>query len=130
MPIEIISERHRVTTHEYSRAFMNRSDNGLFLFDSDEYGYVDVDALKRDKPEAYDSWKKCMDGTFDVVDQGVWDFGNSYVEPAIGRCDCGAEVVLDDPMTNECEKCGALYNSSGQRLRPESEWEEPWYDLD
>jgi predicted Zn-ribbon and HTH transcriptional regulator len=40
------------------------------------------------------------------------------------KCTCGAEVFLDDPMTNECESCGTLWNSAGQELRPQNEWEE------
>lgn len=43
----------------------------------------------------------------------------------LGKCRCGAEVQLDS-FTNECQNCGALYNMSGQSLRPASEWEEDW----
>lgn len=39
-----------------------------------------------------------------------------------GICDkCGCEVVLNDPLTNECA-CGALYNAFGQSLAPRDEW--------
>ena len=47
---------------------------------------------------------------------------------AIGKCDCGARLdMLNDRDyydTIECERCGRLYNSSGQLLRPRSQWEE------
>ena len=34
------------------------------------------------------------------------------------KCErCGCDVELADSLTNECEKCGALYNGFGQRLR-------------
>jgi len=46
----------------------------------------------------------------------------------IGTCHCGAEIDLTDPMTNVCECCGRMYNSCGQELRPEEEWEEPLDD--
>lgn len=47
--------------------------------------------------------------------------------PAEGTCDCGERLVLED-FTNECPKCGLLWNGFGQALRPECEWEE--YDDD
>jgi hypothetical protein len=43
--------------------------------------------------------------------------------PAWGRCDdCGQIVSLPD-FTNTC-RCGAEYNSSGQRLADRSQWGE------
>jgi len=47
-------------------------------------------------------------------------------DPPEGKCHCGSIVVLYDCMTNECEKCGTLYNGSGTELRPMNEWEEDW----
>lgn len=44
-------------------------------------------------------------------------FRSHWVEPAVGRCSCGREVVLSDPLDNECE-CGACYNMSGQAVIP------------
>ena len=44
-----------------------------------------------------------------------------YGSPAIGRCECGAEVELGG-FTNTCERCHADYNSSGQRLAPREDW--------
>lgn len=41
-----------------------------------------------------------------------------YVEPAIGICEeCGSDVVLDDPLNNQCSGCDANYNMSGQRVK-------------
>jgi len=34
----------------------------------------------------------------------------------VARCKCGAEIHLVDPMDNECEACGRLYNMSGQEV--------------
>ncbi len=34
-------------------------------------------------------------------------------------CDCGETIYLTDPLTNECSKCGKLFNSCGQELDPE-----------
>lgn len=30
---------------------------------------------------------------------------------------CGKELWITDPLTNECDNCGALYNGFGQRLK-------------
>ncbi len=45
-----------------------------------------------------------------------------YYVPAIGKCHCGEEVVLDGFIC-ECD-CGADYNMSGQRLAPREQWGE------
>jgi len=45
------------------------------------------------------------------------------VEPAVWKCDCGTELLCED-FTNTCEKCGADYNQSGQRLAPREQWGE------
>ena len=39
------------------------------------------------------------------------------------ECDCG-DIVYLDGFTNECYKCGALYNGFGQQLAPPEEWDE------
>lgn len=41
-----------------------------------------------------------------------------YVEPAVGKCHCGAHVELHDPLTNVCDKCGRGYNMCGQEVNP------------
>lgn len=38
-------------------------------------------------------------------------------------CVCGATVYCDD-FTNQCDKCGAFYNTFGQRLANPSDWDE------
>ncbi len=40
-----------------------------------------------------------------------------YWNPAVLRCDCGKEIVLDS-NTIPCPECGAYYNQWGQRLEP------------
>lgn len=37
-------------------------------------------------------------------------------------CDCGAEVVCANPLSNDCMRCGADYNGSGQKLAPPDFW--------
>jgi len=73
---------------------------------------------------------ECYCGKCDLEFDGS---SGDYVCPKCGRwatyktrsivCeDCGKEMVLDDPLTNECE-CGTLYNGFGQRLAPRAEWD-------
>jgi len=35
----------------------------------------------------------------------------------VARCKCGAEILLSDPMDNDCDACGRIYNMSGQEVR-------------
>ncbi len=42
----------------------------------------------------------------------------AYVEPAVGLCNCGTEVVLSDPLDNECDNCHLWYNMGGQQVTP------------
>lgn len=76
---------------------------------------------------SYDFWcYKC--GKSELLDEPkeVCDCGNTDVfNGRVGKCTCGEFVPLSN-FTNECEGCGRLYNSSGQSLRPVSEWEEDW----
>ena len=55
-------------------------------------------------------------------DAGIEEHTRTYMQPAIGICDCGREIELSG-FTNTCD-CGADYNSSGQRLAPRSQWGE------
>ena len=45
------------------------------------------------------------------------------LEPALWQCDCGEKLECPD-FTNTCDKCGADYNSGGQRLAPRAQWGE------
>lgn len=52
---------------------------------------------------------------------------NGRIETAFGKCECGWEInFLDSDCygTVECERCGRLYNPSGQSLLPRNQWEE------
>jgi hypothetical protein len=54
----------------YSRSFTWRCDPSAgFLFDSDEEGNVFFEAEAG--PLAWGNLKKCLDGTYDVIDDGV-----------------------------------------------------------
>ena len=42
--------------------------------------------------------------------------GCREVDRWVARCKCGAEILLSDPMDNDCEECGRIYNMSGQEV--------------
>lgn len=42
---------------------------------------------------------------------------------AFVRCKCGEKVYVNR-FTNQCPKCGKLYNSFGEQLADPSEWDE------
>ena len=44
-------------------------------------------------------------------------YGTREVTRTVARCKCGEEILLSDPMDNECETCGRIYNMSGQEVR-------------
>ena len=45
-------------------------------------------------------------------------------DPAEMKCDCGATIVLYDPMDNYCDNCDRCYNSSGQSVTPSYQCDE------
>jgi len=113
--MKIIRKSERVTEVHYylEYAWKGRSGSG-FEFECDEKGNVTKEKLC---PEALENLRKCQTGEYDVVFQGVKKYVHKYTIPAVGRCDCGAEVTLDR-FINTCEKCGATYNLYGQALAP------------
>lgn len=119
--MRIIHRSQRIEDVTYSRTFHWRTSPGSgFGFPCDEQGTIDIAALAE---PARANLTDCLDGTFDVVDDGVQRYVNRYTEPAVGECDrCRREVELGR-FTNECE-CGADYNSAGQLLAPRSQWGE------
>jgi hypothetical protein len=113
---EFIRRRERVERVAYSRFFERADSPGSgFAFDCDAQGTIDVAALN---PVAQHSYADAVAGAAvgEYIDRGVQEHCWSYFEPAVLRCDCGAEVPLPDAMTNGCAKCGREYNSSGQLL--------------
>lgn len=104
----------------YSHGFTWRDGRGGYSFDCDESGNVEH---KNDA--AKDNYLKCLDGTYDVVNEGIERYVSSYRHRAIIKCrGCkNGEVSLAN-FTNTCGDCGADYNMSGQRLSPRQFWGE------
>jgi hypothetical protein len=116
--MKILRKREYVESTSYYLDFRWRGKNSGFSFPCDESGN-----LLNENPASTENYQKCIDGTYDVISNGIIKRTNTYWEPAIGICiECGEEVVLCG-FTNTCV-CGADYNSSGQRLAPRNQWGE------
>ena len=120
--MEIIEKSKMVRVESYSYEYEWDNEKGAgFSFPCDKEGNI-----KRSKmyPEGLANLKDCQRGIEGLTDKGVRDDSYSYRQNAVGCCECGNTVELYDPLTNECGKCGRLYNMSGQELAPRSQWEE------
>jgi hypothetical protein len=120
--IEIIQERKDHCDVSFRRSYVYRDDTGAgFSFECDEKGNVDADSLNE---AARENYQKCIDGTNDVLDKGVLRYENNWTEYPIGKCACGEEIEMYEhgACGIDCEKCGRIYNSSGQELAPRSQW--------
>lgn len=120
MSLPFITQREQVTVTTYQRMFDRTDVAGAgFVFDCDPSGHVDTSKLAE---AALVNLTKCLNGSYPVIDRGVQVYQHSYTEPASVRCDCYAQVWLEDAMYNECPKCGLGINGSGQRLAPVQQW--------
>lgn len=118
--MEIIQNRKQVESVSYSLDFeWNDTPGAGFGFNCDKDGNVDVANMS---PCARENYEMCISREHDVRSLGVKKTVHRYTRPAVGKCECGAEVVLDS-FTNTCV-CGADYNSSGSRLSHRSFWGE------
>jgi len=113
---------HSKTVHVecYQRSFYWSNDsNSGFGFYCDKDGTIITEEASENRIANYE---KCLNGTYDVIDEGVKDCSHSYFVHSIGECSCGRQIELAH-FTNDCE-CGLLYNSCGQQLAPRHMWEE------
>jgi uncharacterized CHY-type Zn-finger protein len=120
--VEFISRSYVEETTHYSHDFRNSGEGafGGFSFECDKDGKVDVKSLN---PAALKNYNGCINGTFEVVDNGVAEYTSRYRHPSVIRCiDCRHEVTLGN-FTNTCE-CGADYNNSGSKLVDRRLWGE------
>ena len=119
--IPIIKHRERKAETTYDRVFHWKTDAGSgFSFPCDKNGN-----LLNLNPAAKEYLEKCLNGTFDVIDDGICPYTHSWTEPAEARCHCGHVIQLAS-FTNTCEKCGRDYNMSGQDLAPRRFWGEEY----
>jgi hypothetical protein len=121
---QFIQKRRRTETFSYSLDFDYADEKGSgFSFPCDEHGNVN---LFNCSDVGRQNFAKCLSGDMDgkpMIALGVIPHVTYWMEPAIIRCDCGADVTLHTDGV-QCDQCKQTYNLVGQRLRPESEWEE------
>lgn len=125
MGIKIIKEREPKTDITYSINFDYKEDSsGGFTFPCNRDGEI----LKDQMPDvAIENYYKCLaderlSSPYLRVHKSHW------VEPAVGECLCGNEVVLENQYMGacQCDKCGQWYNIYGQSLIPPEYWEEDY----
>lgn len=120
--IKIIKERTPSTITEYYIEFFYKDDPDCgFGFPANRDGTPAFDKMP---PEAIENYNLCLKDER-LTEPEFRKEVMSYIEPAVGRCVCGAEVVLDSDYAGavRCE-CGRWYNIFGQSLRDPKYWEE------
>ena len=124
--LKIIKERTPELIREYTIEFRYLDDpDAGFSFPATPSGEPDV---KKMTPEAKANYERCL--TDDRLENRGFEVREwTYVNPAVGKCSCGREVILDSDFAGavRCE-CGRWYNVYGQELR--SNWYEDRDDDD
>ncbi len=124
--IKIIKERTPETTVEYIIEYIYKDDRySGFYFPACQDGTPDLEAMSPEMRANYDSCQTNtrLDGPEFKVNKYM------YMNPAVGRCTCGTEVILDSDYAGavRCE-CGRWYNIFGQELLDPKYWEEDYDD--
>lgn len=128
--IEIISARRRVEDVRYERQFQYKADSYFNGYDfTDGYAFP-VDKKGNPLPMSEAALKNFNSIKTDerYIDLGINEVRRSSTEPAIGKCLCGAHVVLDGSYlgASECGKCGRWYGMNGQEFTHPSQWEKDY----
>lgn len=122
--MNIIKERTPVTVTDYYIEFFYKDDpNAGFCFPANKDHTLALDKMC---PEAMANYESCL--TDDRLTEAEFTTNTyTYIEPAVGKCVCGSEVVLESGYDGavQCE-CGRWYNIFGQSLRDPKYWEEDY----
>ncbi|HEY4529157.1 MAG TPA: hypothetical protein VIG97_02325 [Luteimonas sp.] len=115
MAIEIIRPRQRIECVEHALFFESKVEPGAgFAYPCGEDGKV-LDPFHEARAAE-------LRAGGEYREPRVQTSRRHYTECAVGRCTCGAEVALSDPLSNECEPCGRWYNMMGQsKINPHGE---------
>ena len=120
--IKILKDRSPEVIVDRYLEFRYKDDpNSGFVFPALPNGEVDFDHMSR---EAKDNYITCLSD--DRLTKPEFKVEKrTYMSPAIGKCICGREVILDcDHMgAVQCE-CNRWYNLFGQSLRDPKYWYE------
>ena len=119
----ILRRRKQVETVEYSLCWDYADEPGWgYAFPCDEDGMLPPVALMTDA--ALKSMREIVDHPEKYVSKGIQIYRHTFWEDAVGRCECGHIVFLEDAIYNCCENCGRFYNQVGQELSDPVTWGE------
>ena len=120
--LKIIKERTPETVSEYYIEFKYKDDpDAGFCFPATVHGDPDFAHMT---PEASANYEACL--TDKRLTEGEFTKHEwTYMNPALGLCSCGKEVVLESDYNGavQCE-CGKWYNVFGQELIDPKYWTE------
>jgi hypothetical protein len=120
--IKIIKERTPEVIIDYYIEFRYKDDpNAGFCFPALKNGEPD---FKKMPEEAILNYNSCLND--DRLDSPEFTRNKrTYMSPAVGKCSCGREVILDcgHGSAVQCE-CGRWYNLFGQSLIDPKYWYE------
>ena len=122
--INIIKERTRETITKYYIEFNYKDDpDHGFCFPANRDGTPALDKMCQDGITNYNN---CLTDEH-LEGPEFTTRTHSYYDPAIGKCSCGREVVLNADYygATSCE-CGKWYNLFGQELLDPRYWEEDY----
>ena len=123
--LKIIKERTPETIVRYTIEFEYKDDpTAGFCFPADQDG---TPALDKMPVEAKANYEKCL--TDDRLTEAEFKVEkHTYMNPAVGKCVCGREVILDSNYYGAvvCE-CGKWYNLFGQELKDPKYWKDDEY---
>lgn len=119
--LKIIRERTPETIKEYYINFWYKDDpEAGFCFPATRSGEPDFSCMS---PEAKANYEACLaDERLTEAEFEPREY--TYINPAVGLCTCGKEVVLEGGYegATQCE-CGRWYNLFGQSLIDPKYWE-------
>ena len=118
--MKIIKEREPELIREYTIEFRYLDDpDAGFSFPATPSGEPD---FKKMLPEAKANYERCL--TDDRLENRGFEVREwTYVNPAVGLCSCGREVILDSQFEGAtCCECGRWYNVYGQSLIDPKYW--------
>jgi len=110
--MEILNRQREVVVVRYERQFQYKTDPelvGFCSFPVDGNGNLLVETMQYYFDE--------VSRSPEYIDLGIKEIRYIGTEPAIGLCDCGAKVYLDESFDGltECE-CGRWYYMDGTEL--------------
>ena len=118
--LKIIKERTPEVIKDYYIEFLYKDDpNAGFMFPALPTGEPDFEHMP---PEAKANYEKCLTDDRLTEAEFIKD-EHTYMNPAVGLCSCGKEVILDGGYQGavQCD-CGKWYNLFGQSLIDPKYW--------